>query len=235
MTPTADAKRSGSLTPDEVKDRVAQKHGYKTWEKLVYHDSDYWPNLSNYINEAMQEYAEELYRQRLESVSGDLPSEIEHSRKVYELTIKHDSNSVTTGDIESAIESGINWMKEKASVVIAKERLKFNEQEEFFKGVMSEKDKTKDELQNILIEYFDKLEHKDKEIEELKESNKIKFLEMSKAMQKLSDQESKIEELNKLLIRCENELDSIYIRYGIPLKDNELLKDITKCTQKKNA
>lgn len=67
---TAD-KKAAAVTPEEVKDRVAVKHGYQDWQHLNFtHFNNYFDGLNVgqkakvrkeymvYENEAMQEYAE---------------------------------------------------------------------------------------------------------------------------------------------------------------------------------
>lgn len=50
--------RIKDITPDEVKDRVAVRHGYDNWDDIIFTASTL--RIKLFENEAMQEYAEEV-------------------------------------------------------------------------------------------------------------------------------------------------------------------------------
>lgn len=152
-------------TPEEVKDRVAKIHAYKDWDDAI--SSIRFNTQDNIMidkltSEAMQEYAEALYKDRIENGASELLTELDFTNFLdSELSIR------LYDDAEKELMQKIyGWMKEQALVVISK--LKYD-------------DETHRKNVNELLKeneiLYNKLEQKDKEI-----ANKIKELKKYKNM-----------------------------------------------------
>lgn len=128
-------------TPEEVKDRVAVKHGYHGWKQFLKYctgnlNEDYIIDLEN---EAMRDYAEALYKERLEAASGELPTDKEVKEKFGYIA-----------DIESIycklqLESA-DYIRKEASSIISWEREKFQALSNLSKKQLEQKDKEIEEL-----------------------------------------------------------------------------------------
>lgn len=157
----------------------------------------------------------EYHKEMVEKVSGELPSESEHLKKVYELVEKYDSNSITTGDIEGAIESGIDWMKEQASVVISK--LKNNNETQ---------DKNVKELLKECETLYKKLEQKDKDYADvIYENVKIKD-HIKRLFEEIKKQDKEIEELKNILDECRLQFEYLNGKFGETGTTNNILSKI---------
>lgn len=208
-------------TPEEIKDRVAVKHGFKEWNNLIHYyfdkysvsesEKDFLEVIKEYKqieNEAMRDYAEALYTERIEKAGSELPSQ----QLINDWCLNESGNSPITSDFGKKVIDLINrieytgmykatnWMKQAASVVIAKEREKypklvFDEKGMLISGECLKRDLVLFEYESdkfITQEQFEGKKHfisgynrafehlgellskKDKEIEELKE-DVIKF------------------------------------------------------------
>lgn len=180
-------------TPEEVRNKIATKHGFEDWRHVIsFHggfDSSRYVQLYNLTNEAMRDYAEALYTERIEEAGSELPDKhsinLNSSEYASSKTYFH---PFSDGDLDLAFDNGANWMKQAASLVIAKEKMTaHNLRESLKKQILIAEQKDKEivnrkqqwddlfeDLKQSCYTVYDlikQLRDKDKEIVALKESN----------------------------------------------------------------
>lgn len=196
--------KAAAVKPEEVKDKIKSDIACKrrhNWKSLI----EYLIEVKSYdlidktIDEAMRDYAEALYKDRIEKAGSELPSQ----QLINDWCLNESGNSPINSDfgkkvidLISRIEytgmyKAANWMKQAASVVIAKERerhpkLVFDE-----KGMLISGECLKRDL--VLFEY-----ESDKFITQEKFEGKKHFI---------SGYNRAFEHLNEILEQKDREID----------------------------
>lgn len=137
--------------PEEVKDKVAVKHGYENWDDLYFKlaNARYYKDRGEFLDietEVMREYLEVLYADRVENAASELPT----AESFYDDYCRNNKIDLWIEEDKKAWCMGADWMKEAASLVIAKLKGMYDElikQNDLLQEYIQEKDKTIDYLQ----------------------------------------------------------------------------------------